>query len=429
MLDVLGFILSGGRGLGLYPLTKFRSTPAVAIAGKYRLIDIPISNCINSRLARVYVLTQFQSVSLHRHIANTYKFAPFARNFVEVLAAQQTNETADWYRGTADALRQNIRYLKTDDARDVLILSADGLYRMNYASMVETHRASGADITFAVYPVRREQVSNYGIVRHDEQDRIIDLVEKPKTPEQIDSLRSSDAWLKAHGLADSGREYLANMGIYLCRRETLLGLLESQPEAIDLVTQHFARIVKTHRIHGHLFDGYWQDLGGSIRTYHEANLALGSSNPPFDFHSSEGVIYTRMRNLPASQIRASHVEQSLISDGCVVGSGTRLDRCLIGHRSQIGRDVTLRETLITGVDRYETEHERENALRQGLPEIGVGDGSIITRAIIDKDCRIGKGVRIVNEKAIQHVDTDSYSIRDGIVVIPKGTAIPDGTVI
>src|SRR5437868_5688273 len=229
MQDVLSLILGGGRGTRLFPLTKLRSKPAVPVAGKYRLIDIPISNCLNSELNRVYILTQFLSVSLHRHIANTYKFAPFSRGFVEVLAAQQTNEAADWYQGTADALRQNLRYLNADRARDVLILSADGLYRMNYADMVRTHRDSNADVTIAVVPVRQEQVSSLGIVRLDEEDRIVSLVEKPHTPEQIESARAPRPWLEKRGLAAAGKDFLANMGVYLVKRQVLLDLLQGQP--------------------------------------------------------------------------------------------------------------------------------------------------------------------------------------------------------
>jgi glucose-1-phosphate adenylyltransferase len=428
MHEVLGFILGGGRGAGLYPLTKLRSAPAVPVAGKYRLIDIPISNCINSGLQRIYVLTQFLSVSLHRHIANTYKFAPFSRGFVEVLAAQQTNEAADWYQGTADALRQNLRYLQADRARDVLILSGDGLYRMNYADLLATHRDTGADITMAVVPVRRAQAPGLGIVRLDESNRLIDLVEKPRSAEQLDALRAPAAWLEARGLAAAGTEYLANMGIYLCQRRVLLDLLSGQPEAVDLVTQHFARILLSHRIQAHLFSGYWQDLG-TIRTYHEANLALASDRPPFDFHDPRGVIYTRMRNLPASQVRAGHVEASLISDGCDIGAGSRLERCVIGQRAHVGPGATLRDTVVSGTDRYESNAEREQCLQRGTPPMGVGAGSRVERAILDKDCRIGANVRIANEKGLREAEGDNYVIRDGIVVIPKGAVVPDGTVI
>jgi glucose-1-phosphate adenylyltransferase len=428
MHGVLGFILGGGRGVGLYPLTKLRSAPAVGVAGKYRLIDIPISNCINSGVQQIYVLTQFLSVSLHRHIANTYKFAPFSRGFVEVLAAQQTNETTDWYQGTADALRQNQRYLNADGARDVLILSGDCLYRMNYADLVRTHRETGADITMAVVPVRRSQTSSLGIVRLDEQNRLTDLVEKPRTPEQLEALRAPPPWLEKQGLTGAGKDYLANMGVYLCKRQTLLDLLSTQPEAVDLVTQHFARILRTHHIQAHLFEGYWQDLG-SIRTWYEANLALAADAPPFDFHDPTGVIYTRMRNLPASQVRASHVAGCLISDGCLIEPGSHLERCIVGQRSRVGPNATVRDTVISGADRYESADELARCRAEGIPPIGIGANAVITRAILDKDCRIGTNVRIVNEQEHRDFEGPNHVIRDGIVVIPKGAIIPDGTVI
>jgi glucose-1-phosphate adenylyltransferase len=429
MDDVLGFILGGGRGAGLYPLTKFRSTPAVTVAGKYRLIDIPISNCINSGVQRLYVLTQFLSVSLHRHISNTYKFAPFSRGFVEALAAQQTNEAADWYQGTADALRQNLRYLTGDTARDVLILSSDGLYRMNYADMLRTHRDSGADVTFAAVPVRRSQASSLGVLRLDDTNRLIELVEKPKTNDQLDAVRAPAAWLEKRGLAAGGKEYMANMGVYLCRREALLEMLQGQPDAIDLVTQHFARAVGSRHLQAHLFEGYWQDLGGSIRAYHDANLALASDDPPFDFYSPEGVIYTHMRNLPASRVLAARLEHSLVSEGCLVGEGARLDRCCIGQRMRIGRDVALREAVLCGANRIETEEDLRANRERGVPDLGVGDGSVIVRAVLDKDCRVGRNVRIVNEQERRDAEGDNYVIRDGVVVIPRGAVVPDGTVI
>ncbi|MFO0876839.1 MAG: sugar phosphate nucleotidyltransferase [Gemmataceae bacterium] len=429
MESVLGFILGGGRGAGLYPLTRHRSTPAVTIAGKYRLIDVPISNCINSGIMRMYVLTQFLSVSLHRHISNTFKFAPFSRAFVEVLPAQQTNETTDWYKGTADALRQNLRYIASDQSDDVLILSGDGLYRMNYAAMVEFHRESQADLTIAVVPVRRGQASNLGVLKLDEQNRVSELVEKPRSADQLDLVRASPTWLENRGLSGSGRDYMANMGVYLLRRKVLLEMLQGKPEAVDLVTQHFTRILRTHSVRAYLFDGYWQDLGGSIRAYHEAQLALASDSPPFDFHSPDGVIYTRMRNLPASRIRASHMEHSLISDGCVIDEETRIERCCLGPRTRVGKRVTLRDSIITGADYLETPNQLQANLDQGIPHIGIGDGAIVQRAILDKGCRIGQNVRITNEKELRDADGENYVIRDGIVVIPRGAIVPDGTVI
>jgi glucose-1-phosphate adenylyltransferase len=428
MQDVLTLILGGGRGTRLYPLTKRRSEPAVPIAGKYRLIDIPISNCINSGLKRIYVLTQFLSVSLHRHISNTYKLDPFSRGFIEVLPAQQTNEAADWYQGTADAVRQNLRYLQDDGCRDVLVLSGDQLYHMNFRDFLRTHRENRAGLTIAVVPVTRAQAAGYGIARLDEHDRIVELVEKPVSGEQLDRLRVSPAWLERHGIKGDGREYLANMGIYLFHRELLLGLLSAQPKVTDFVTEVFAHRLSTDPIQAHLFHGYWEDVG-SIKSYHAASLGLAGDQPPFDFHSPEGVIYTRMRNLPASSIRAARVEKCLVSDGCIIEAGTQIERCVIGVRSRIGRQVTLRDTVVIGADNYETEAERRRNRQQARPDLGIGDHSLIERAILDKDSRIGSYVRIINAGNRQNADGDNYVIRDGIVVIPNGAVVPDGTTI
>jgi glucose-1-phosphate adenylyltransferase len=428
MQDVVSLILGGGRGAPLYPLTKHRSEPAVPIAGKYRLIDIPLSHCIISGLKSVYVLTQFLSVSLHRHISNTYKFDPFSSGFVEVLAAQQTNETADWYQGTADAIRQNLRYLESEGASLVLILSADQLYRMDLRELIQSHRASKAQVTIAVLPVHRHQATRLGVVRLDEQNRIVDLVEKPRTAEQFDRLRAPAAWMERRGLAGRGQDYLANMGIYVFDRRVLCDLLDGQPGATDLVTELVGRNLATHNIQAYLFHGYWEDLG-SIKSYHEANLALASPTPPFDFHSPNGVIYTRMRNLPAARVRDAHLEQCLISDGCRIGTGTRIERCVLGIRTRIGERVTLRDTVLNGADRMETEEDRMLNRRLDVPDLGVGDNSVIERAILDKDCRIGANVQIVNRRNLLQDEGENYVIRDGIVVIPNGAVVPDGTVI
>jgi glucose-1-phosphate adenylyltransferase len=429
MQDVLSLILGGGRGARLYPLTKHRSEPAVPIAGKYRLIDIPVSNCLNSGLNRVYVLTQYLSVSLHRHIAHTYKFDPFSRGFVEVLAAQQTNEAADWYQGTADAVRQNLPYVQADGARDILILSGDQLYHMDFHRLVKAHRASGAGVTIALAPVGRAQAQALGVVRVDESDRVVRFVEKPQTEEELAPLRLPAGWLAGRGLcppAGQGREYLANMGIYLFTRPALFELLLSQPLAANFTTEIFPHFLASHRLQAHMFTGYWEDVG-SIKAYHQANLALAGSQPPFEFHGPEGVIYTRMRNLPAARLSAAEVNHCLMSDGCIVEAGARLERCVVGVRSRIGPNAVLRDTVMIGVDRYETEAERAQNRQGGLPDFGVGEGSVIERAILDKDCRIGSRVRIVNNGSRPDGEGSNYVIRDGIVVIPNGAVVPDNT--
>jgi glucose-1-phosphate adenylyltransferase len=428
MQDVLSLILGGGRGTRLYPLTKLRSKPAVPVAGKYRLIDIPISNCINSGCNRVYILTQFLSVSLHRHIANTYKFDPFSRGFVEVLAAQQTNETADWYQGTADAVRQQVRYVREDGAREVLILSGDQLYRMDFRKLLENHREGKADVTIAVLPVPRSQVSGFGIVQLDEAGQVTGFVEKPQTDAQLAPLATPADWLENRGIAAHGRPYLASMGIYLFNRQVLIDMLNAPPLATDFGKEVFPRSIKTHRVLAHLFDGYWEDLG-TVKAYHEANLALAGDSPPFDFHSPEGVIYTRMRYLPASRLSGAHVQQCLVSDGCVIQSGARVEHSVVGLRSRIGRNAVIRDSVIIGADRFETDAERAQNRQRGVPDLVLGDNCVVERAIIDKDARIGNNVRIVNSKGLAEEEGENYVIRDGIVVIPRGSVLRDGTVI
>jgi glucose-1-phosphate adenylyltransferase len=428
MDSVLSLILGGGRGTRLYPLTQLRSKPAVPVAGKYRLIDIPISNCLNSGVNRVYVLTQFLSVSLHRHIANTYKFDPFSRGFVEVLAAQQTYEAQDWYQGTADAVRQNIRYLQEDSAQEMLILSGDQLYRMDFRQLIKTHRDSGADVTIAVLPVGRDAVSGFGIVQLDDAGRVMGFVEKPQTEEALQPVRMPVEWLERRGIHSQGRQFLASMGIYVFERQVLFELLNARPLATDFGKEIFPRSIATHRVQAHLFDGYWEDLG-TVKAYHEASLALASDNPPFDFHSPEGVIYTRMRYLPASRFAGATLDQCLVSDGCVLQEGAHIQRSVIGVRSRIGRNVTVRDSVIIGADRFETDGERARNAREGVPNLTVGDGTLIERAILDKDCRIGRNVQIINSRGLQVADAENYVIREGIVVIPKGAVVRDGTVI
>jgi glucose-1-phosphate adenylyltransferase len=428
MHKVLSLILGGGRGSRLYPLTAHRSKPAVPVAGKYRLIDIPISNCINSGMNRIYVLTQFLSVSLHRHIANTYKFDPFGGGFVEVLAAQQTNEAADWYQGTADAVRQQIRYASDEVCDDVLILSGDQLYRMDFRQLVRSHRDSRADATLAVIPVGREQVAGFGLVRPDETGRIQGFVEKPGDEAAMAPFRTPAEWMERRGVTANDRPFLASMGIYCFRRDALMDMLAAHPSATDFGKEIFPGCLRSHRLHAHLFDGYWEDLG-TIQAYHEANLALAGDQPPFDFSSPEGVIYTRMRFLPASRVSGATLRAALISDGCVIQAGARVERSVIGVRSQIGRNANIKDSVLIGADRYETDAERAQNRTRGIPDIGVGDDGVIERTILDKDCRVGHNVRLVNRRGVANEEGPNYVIRDGIVAITRGAVIPDGTVI
>jgi glucose-1-phosphate adenylyltransferase len=379
-------------------------------------------------LHTIYVLTQFLSVSLHRHIANTYKFDMFGKGFVEVLAAQQTNESMDWYQGTADAVRQNIAYIERENPDEVLILSGDQLYRMDFRNLIETHRGHRADVTIAAIPVREDQTPGFGLLSMDAHSRVTGFVEKPKTSEERQPFFTSAGWIEKRGIPADGRHYLANMGIYLFRTEVLYEVLTAKPLATDFGKEVFPRNYKSKHVCAHLFDGYWEDLG-TIKSYHEASLALASANPPFDFFSPEGVIYTRMRNLPPSRINAAVLGQSVVADGCVIGAGTRIEHSLIGVRSIIGSECTIRDVVLIGSDNYETETQKRDNARAGRPNLNVGDGTVIERAILDKECRIGRSVKLVNRSNRQDADGPNglYFIRDGIICIPRGTIIPDGT--
>src|SRR5262245_3555585 len=434
MSRVLSLILGGGRGSRLYPLTKHRSKPAVPIGGKYRLIDIPLSNCINSELTRIYVLTQFLSTSLHRHVANTYRFDMFNRGFVEVLAAQQSESMDDahslggWYQGTADAVRRNIRHLLEDNYSEVLILSGDQLYRMDFRRLIKRHRLSQADVTIAVLPVSRLQVGGLGIVRVDDAGRVVGFVEKPKTPELIDPFATPAEYIESQGIPFRDRPFLASMGIYLFNRDVLVSLLQERPPATDFGKDVFPRCIERLHVQTHLFDGYWEDLG-TIQSYHECHLALAGDDPPFQFHHPDGIVYTRTRSLPPSRIVGATLDHAIISDGSVVQGGTTIERSIVGVRSRIAQNVVLRESVLIGADRYETDEERAENEKQGRPNLTVGEDTVIERAILDKDCRIGRKVRIVNARKVADDEGENFVIRDGIVVIPRGAIVPDGTVI
>ncbi len=427
MHDVLVFILGGGRGARLFPLTKHRSEPAVPIAGKYRLIDIPISNAINSDFHKIYVLTQYMSVSLHRHIANSYKFTQFSRGFVEVLAAQQTNEQSEWFRGTADAIRQNIRYVEADTCRDVVILSGDQLYRMDYRQVLKAHQECEADVTMAVKPVAAENTGSYGIARLDDVGRIIEMVEKP-TPKELAQMRTSREAHPPHKAGSSRGDYLANMGIYFFKRRALLDLLARHPQAHDMVTEILMPSLRSHHIHGHLFDGYWEDVG-SVKTYFQANLALTTDHPPFDFYAEEGVIYTRMRDLPASRVLNADIDQSLVSDGCLIEPGAKLRHSVIGVRGHIRKNAELRDVVMLGANYYDQQAPDDGAAGANRPPLGIGEGSVLEKCIVDKNCRIGRGVKILDRPRPAQADGPNYYIRDGIVVLPNSAVVADGTVI
>ena len=426
MRNMMTMVLGGGRGTRLYPLTKFRSKPAVPLAGLYRLIDIPISNCINSGLKRIYVLTQFMSVSLHRHIRQTYRFDRFDGGFVEILAAQQTEEKGtDWYQGTADAVRKNMRYLEQPGIDFVLILSGDQLFRMDYREMVKTHIESGADATIAGMPVTAEQAKAFGIMKLDDTARVQGFVEKPQTAEAMEPVRMDPKWIDSHGIQSHGRELLASMGIYLFNRDMLLDLLKSNDDS-DFGKQVFPGILESHRVQMHAFDGYWEDIG-TIKNFYESNLSLASSNPPFELALPEAPVYTRARVLPPALIEGATVCNSLITDGCKIGEGAVIENSIIGLRSVIGRNVTIRNSVVMGTDFFETESVLANDERLNRPPLGIGEGTVIDGAIIDKNCRIGKNVRITNEKKLENDRDDDQPcmIRDGIAVVAKGATLED----
>jgi glucose-1-phosphate adenylyltransferase len=435
MRQVLSLILGGGRGTRLFPLTKQRAKPAVPVAGKYRLIDIPISNCINSKLNRVYVLTQFLSVSLHRHIANTYKFDMFSKGFVEILAAQQANdENIGWYQGTADAVRQNISYIRREQPDEVLILSGDQLYRMDYRDLIRSHRDSRAEVTIAAIPVREDQTPGFGLMKIDDSGRVTGFVEKPKTDEARRPYFTKADWIESRGIPCGGRHYLANMGIYLFNTDVLTELLNT-PCANGLLPHDFGKEVFPHnyerkRVCAHLFDGFWEDLG-TIKSYHECSLALADPDPPFDFFTAEGLIYTRMRNLPASRIDGAELDRCTIADGCVIGAGTRIEHSMIGVRSKVREKCHLKDVVMIGSDRFETPEDLKENRSRGRPDLNIGAGTVIHGAILDKDCRVGKGVRINSAEGKPDYDDphERFFLRDGIVCIPRGAVIPDGIVI
>lgn len=425
MKNVTTLVLGGGRGSRLYPLTKVRAKPAVPLAAKYRLIDIPLSNCINSGLNRVYVLTQFMSVSLHRHIRQTYRFDTFSGGFVELLAAQQTTEEGtDWYQGTADAVRKNIRYIEQPGVEYVLILSGDQLYRMDFCDMLATHQQSGAAVTIAALPVTREAARAFGIMRVDETGRVVGFLEKPQTDDELNLVRLDPAWIDRHGVASGGRDCLASMGIYLFDRDFLSEVLRKTAYQ-DFGKEVFPAAFRSRHVQVHLFDGYWEDIG-TIRAFYEANLALATANPPYQLVSATDPVYSRARYLPPSMLEGAQIKQSLIADGCRVGQGAVIENSVIGLRCIIGPHVTIRDSIIMGADYYE-QPDPAHPCGPQYPSLGIGGGSVIEGAIVDKNCRIGNQVRIVNEQRIvDGPDAVDCVVRDGIPVVVKGAELRDG---
>ncbi len=412
--DVQVLILGGGQGSRLYPLTAVRSKPAVPFGGSYRLIDIPMSNCINSRLTQIFVITQFNSASLNRHVSATYRFGVFTRGFVEILAAQQTMDNRDWYQGTADAVRQNLRVLDDHRSKYVLILAGDHLYRMDYRPFLKAHVDHGADISIGVHPVRREEAPDLGIMRVDEEGRIIEFHEKPKDPKLLNSLVIRGA--------DHRRAFLASMGIYIFNRDVLIEALADK-EKKDFGKQVIPAAIGKSKVMSFAYDGYWRDIG-TIRSFYEANLEMVAPIPPFNFYDTRYPIYTHSRALPGSKITRASIEWCLLAEGCIV-TGAELRNTVVGVRSFVRSGCRIFDSVILGADMYEDELKRS----KDDVGLGIGESCHIERAIIDKNARIGDGVTIVNAKRLEEFDGPNYCIRDGLVIIPKGAVVKPGTII
>ena len=424
--STVAVVLGGGRGTRLFPLTQERAKPAVPLAGQYRLIDIPVSNCINSGINHVHVLTQFESHSLHRHIAHTYKFDMFGDGYVEILAAEQTMDNSDWYQGTADAVRQNLRHLHLQGARRAVILSGDQLYRMDLRKMLAFHDRTHAEVTVAAIPVLRAEAGSLGILKADEHARIVRFEEKPKQDAVLDEMTLDPAHLRAAGIEPGERTHLASMGIYIFNVDVMLEMLADETHE-DFGKQILPEAVRTRRVSAYYFDGYWEDIG-TIGAFFEANLSLTDPVPRFDFYDEDAPIYTHPRFLPPAKINAAQVEGAIIGDGCVIDRCV-LERTLIGVRGIIGEGSELRGVIHMGADFFETETDKRSNRRHGLPDVGIGRGCIVERAIIDKNARVGDGVVIRNAAGLQEYDGDGYYVRDGIVIVPRGGIVKPGTVV
>ncbi|HWW03112.1 MAG TPA: glucose-1-phosphate adenylyltransferase [Candidatus Acidoferrum sp.] len=423
--DVLSVILGGGQGTRLFPLTKERSKPAVPLAGKYRLVDIPISNCINSGLRRIYLLTQFNSASLHQHISQSYKFDHFTGGFVEILAAEQTSTDASWYQGTADAVRKNKIHFRNHDWDYLLILSGDQLYRMDFRQIIAQHIETKAEVSVATIPVRRPEVPGLGIMQIDADRRITRFVEKPADRALQDSLRLDPSWYERLGIQGQEEFFLASMGIYVFNRDVIFRLLENV--LTDFGKHIIPQAIKDLRVYSFVFQGYWEDIG-TIRAFFEANLDVTSELPRFNFFDMSAPIFSRPRFLPGSKINGAQIDHAVISDGCIINHAT-ISHSIVGLRCLVGPGTSIHRTILLGCDYYESMesiHEHEKA---GKPRIGIGANCRIENAIVDKNARIGDNVVISPAGKPEKVDHPLYYIRDGIVVVPKDGAIPQGTVI
>ncbi|MFN4313356.1 MAG: glucose-1-phosphate adenylyltransferase [Chitinophagaceae bacterium] len=421
--EIVSVILGGGAGSRLYPLTASRSKPAVPIAGKYRLVDIPISNCMNSGINRMFVLTQFNSASLNRHIKNTYHFSAFSSAFVDILAAEQTPDNPTWYQGTADAVRQSLRHIAPFDSDYVLILSGDQLYQMDFQEMLDNHKATGADISIATIPVADREAPEFGILKKDSSGLITSFIEKPKK----DVLPE---WESDTGdeMQRAGRKYLASMGIYIFNRSLLMDyLMNLYPEATDFGKEIIPQAIDKCKVASYQYDGYWTDIG-NIYSFFEANLGLTADLPDFNLFDNNRSIYTRARMLPPAKVSGTTLEKTVIAEGSIINA-SRMEQCVVGIRSRIGHGSTIVSSYLMGNDYYETLQDIAQDQAKGIPLLGIGNRCYIKNAILDKNCRIGDDVRINGGPHLENTDQPLYTIKDGIVVVKKGAVIPNGFVI
>jgi len=423
--SVLAVILGGGRGARLFPLTRERAKPAVPLAGKYRLVDIPISNCINSGIKRMYLLTQFNSASLHRHVSQSYKFDHFTRGFVEVLAAEQTLSDSSWFQGTADAVRKHMGHFLNHRFDYILILSGDQLYNMNFHQVLTQHIRNQAELTVATIPVNREAVTDFGIMKIDEEHRIREFVEKPKEKEVIDSLKLSDATCQDLRIHATDEQFLASMGIYVFNRDVLINLLEN--DHADFGKHIIPEAIRTRRAYSYVYQGYWEDVG-TIKTFFDANLDAASELPKFNFFDMSSPIYTRPRFLPASKINGAAIDHAVLSDGCIINRA-QISDSIVGVRSVVGDGTMIQRVVMMGADYYEADSSINHDVSINRPPIGIGSNTRIQNAIIDKNARIGNNCVVSPAGKDENMDGDGFYVRDGIVIIPKNAVIPDNTVI
>jgi glucose-1-phosphate adenylyltransferase len=425
---LLAVILGGGAGNRLFPLTQQRSKPAVPLGGKYRLVDIALSNCINSDILRTFVLTQYNSASLNRHVAQTYRFSQFSNGFVEILAAEQTPESPQWFQGTADAVRQVLPHIRDWGIDTLLILSGDHLYRMDYRQFLQRHHESGADVTVSVIPCESRSASEFGLLKTDEHGRIVEFKEKPKGDELL-SMQVDTTTLGLEANEAQRRPYLASMGIYVFKYDRLEQLLSDDPSWMDFGKEVIPAAIRSGPVQAFMFDGYWEDIG-TIGAFYRANLDLTSKIPKFNLFDAEAPVFTRARYLPPSKIEETEINDSIVSDGCIV-NGAKLTNSVIGLRSRIMKGVQLESAYMMGADFYQTFEDMRRDHGKGLPRVGIGEGTVIKRAIIDKNARIGNNARLVNEAGTTAADgpNGSYYIRDGIIIVPKNAIVPDGTII